>query len=205
MSETQTATEPLKWREEFLLLLASIEKEYFQTLSDDKKDSLLRYHTLIAVGGFVGPRAKEFLNLTWFDIVNKDEGQIFQFKQGRSRNVFFHPHLIEMVNTNFQRLNPTNVHHLVLHKQDEPYTPIKTQQFNQNFARRLEKAKIKTKQPSSHTLRKTFAMHIYRDIYECSAEGLTIACKMLDHRSLEETMKYIGLTDELMKETYLKF
>lgn len=205
MSEDQKRTEPLLWEQEFLLLLSSIEKEYFQTTSDAKFDALVRYHTLVAIGGFVGPRAKEFLNLTWFDVVGKDEGQIFQFKQGRPREVYFNPQLIEMVDGNFSQVNPTNIHHLILHKQGEPYTPIKTQQFNQGFARRLEKAKVKTRQPSSHTLRKTFGMHIYRDIHQGSEEGLIMACKMLDHRSIEETMKYIGLTDARIKETFMKF
>lgn len=205
MSEEQKRTEPLKWNEEFLLLLASVEKETFQTTSDAKIEAFIRYHTLMAIGGFIGPRAKEFLNLTWFDVVGKDEGQIFQFKQGRPRDVYFHPHLIQMVDANFERINPTNIHHLIIHKNGEPYEPIKTQQFNQGFARRLSKAGINTRQPSSHTLRKTFGMHIYRDIYHCSEEGLIMACKLLDHRSVEDTMKYIGLTDQRIKETFLKF
>ena len=205
MSAAQKPTEPLLWNDEFLRLLNSISAEIKSAEALSKKDTLIRYHTLIAIGGYVGPRAKEFLNLTWYDVVGKHRGEIFQFKQGRPRQVYFHPKLINLIDNNYKALDPDNVHDLILHKQGDPLEPIKTQQFNQNFARRLAKAGITTQQPSSHTLRKTFGMHIYRDIYGATEEGLVMACKLLDHESIEETIKYIGLTDDRIKQTFLSF
>ena len=204
MSTDQVPAEPLLWKEEFLKLLASIEREYYKTTSESKQDMILRYQTLIAVGGYIGPRAKEFLHITWNDIVDKSEGDLYQFKVGRKRKVYFNEGLIQIVNKNYKKLDPINPHHLILHKKESPVVPIKTQQFNQNFRRFLERAGIKARQPSSHTLRKTFGMHIYRDVNNCSDEGLHLACKMLDHWSIEETLKYLGITDKRIKETYKK-
>ncbi|MEP2025487.1 MAG: tyrosine-type recombinase/integrase [Reichenbachiella sp.] len=205
MSEGQKPTRPLLWEVEFMKLLASIEDSYVKTMHPDKRQRFLRYHTLLSVGGYIGPRAKEFLNLRWIDIVNKTEGDLFQFKQGRQREVFFHQHLIRIIDANYTKLDPENIQHLVLHKKDEPNTPIATRQFNSSFKRLLENANIHTGTPSSHTLRKTFGMHIYADVYGSTEKGLIMASKMLDHRSVEDTMKYIGLTRDKMKETYLKF
>ncbi|MEP2025507.1 MAG: tyrosine-type recombinase/integrase [Reichenbachiella sp.] len=204
MSEGQKPTRPLLWQEEFLKLLAYLEAEYSRTKAVSKRDRLLRYHTLIAVGGFIGPRAKEFLNISWSDIVGKTEMDLYQFKVDRAREVHFNATLIAMVQANFTKVNPINLHHLVLHKQDEPMAPISTRQFNESFKRFLRKAKIDTQQPSSHTLRKTFVRHIWADLHNKSDEGLQIASKMVGHESTEHTRDYLGITSELMKENYRK-
>lgn len=205
MSEGQKPTRPLLWQVEFLTLLVSIEKEYHKTVNTSKRERLLRYHTLIAIGGYIGPRAKEFLNLTWYDVVNKNELDFYQYKVGRKRRAPFHPKLIKMINRNYELIEPINEQHLILHKEDNPNAPVSTRQFNASFKRLLERAGIDTRQPSSHTLRKTFALHVYADIHNSSSKGLAEACKMLDHRSIDQTMDYIGLTEDKLKETFLKF
>ena len=204
MSIDQKPAEPLDWKDEFLYLLNHIEKEYERKVGADR-DRLLRYHTMIATGGFLGTRAKEMLNLSWNDIVGKTENDIFQFKQGRKRKVYFADAYIEMVNQNFQRIKPANIYDLILHKKDRPTVPISTRQFNASFARLLKRAGIHKEVPSSHTLRKTFGTYIYKEYFKSTEEGLITASQMLDHQDIEETKKYIGITDKVIKEVYRGF
>ncbi|MEQ8423080.1 MAG: tyrosine-type recombinase/integrase [Balneola sp.] len=205
MAEDQTKTQPLLWQDEYEKLLAEMDREIHRMESEELRMKWIRYQTLIIAGGHFGLRAKEFLNLSWSQLVNKSESSAFQYKTKRKRKFYFSKNVIRLLNHNYELVNPWNIHHLVLHKQKSPMEPISTRQFNESFARILSKCGITAANPSSHTLRKTFAHHIWADLYEKSEEGILVACEMLDHQDPKETKVYLGITDKKIKDTYLRF
>ncbi len=203
MSEKQTRTEPLLWEQQYQKLLASLDNRILRETA--KKEKLIRYQTIIITGGYFGSRAKEFLHLTWSDVVGKKQTDVFQFKTGRKRKIYFNEKVIRMIDQNYQMIDPVNSHHLILHKKDQPTVPISTRQFNESFAKILERCSIDTQNPSSHTLRKTFAYHIWADIYHKTEEGILMASQMLDHQDIKETMTYLGIGEKKIKDTYMRF
>lgn len=204
MAEDQVKTQPIDWNI-FLQLLATMDGMIHRMPAGDKKQKWIRYQTLIICGGFFGLRAKEFLNLSWDQVVNKKESSVFQFKTKRKRKIYFNEKVIKMLDHNYFLINPLNIHHLILHKQSSPTEPISTRQFNDSFAKILATCEIETENPSSHTLRKTFARHIWVDLYNKTEEGIVVTSEMLDHQDIEETKTYLGIKTQQIRDTYLRF
>lgn len=205
MSEKQNKTHPLIWEDQYLKLLACLDNKILREVNSSKKEKLIRYQTLIIIGGYFGPRAKEFLHMSWFDVVEKKQTDSFQFKTGRKRKIYFNERVIRMIDQNYKMIDPLNIHHLILHKKDRPTEPVATRQFNESFAKILPACSVKAGNPSSHTLRKTFAHHIWADLYDKTEEGILMASQMLDHQDTKETSTYLGISEKKIKETYMRF
>ena len=204
MAINQKSCEPLDFESVFLKLLADMDGLFHHLGNGRAKEKLLRYQTLIAAGGYIGLRAKEFLSLCWSDIIDKNNNEVFQFKTKTKRNVYFAPSFIKMVDRNYKLIDPVNIHHLVLHKQDNPKIPVSTNQFNQSFGRYLSKFKVNTPTPSSHTLRKTHMIHAWHLLGNDERAYLTVG-KMMGYKSKDQIMDYLGHTQRDIKAAVLKF
>ena len=101
------------------------------------------------------------MHLCWFDIIDKTENSLFQFKTAINRKVYFARSFIKLAERNFRLLDPDNIHYLVLARQDNPMEPVATRQFNQALGMYFEKFRVETENPSSHTLRKTHLEHAW--------------------------------------------
>lgn len=204
MSENQEPCEPLKWDQEFLLLLARMDGEIHREKRANRKETMIRYQTVIAAGGYLGLRGKEFLHLSWDDIIGKTETKLFQFKTKSKRKVYFAPSFIKIVERNFNMIDPENMHHVILHKKDSPTVPITTNQFNQYFKRRMDAAEIQTVQPSSHTLRKTFVLHLWEELGS-NEMATALTAKAMNYSSREQVLDYIGVNAKAIKGAVVKF
>lgn len=202
MSRFQTPCAPLDWKNEFLYFLAQMDGEIHRETDDSKRLKLVKYQTIIAIGGYFGPRAKEFLTMTWNDIIDKKEGEIFEYKTEKKRKVAFHPNFISYANRNFKIINPLNIHHLILHKTSSPLERIATPQFNRAFKNYLVKFNIKTENPSSHTLRKTFMERLWNRLGADSKAYLTVA-KHMGYQDVSQVQDYLGHTRQQIKEAVI--
>jgi integrase len=64
------------------------------------------------------------------------------------------------------------------------------------------KYKLSVKRFSTHSLRKTFAKRVYTMAGTNSEDALVRLSEMLGHSSTGITRKYIGLTQQVMMDTY---
>lgn len=209
MSAKQNPCSPLDFDNVFLKLLADMDGEIHRIRSGERSqlnaEKMVRYQTLIAAGGYFGPRAKELLSLKWFDIVGKKETSVFyQFKTGKNRKVYFAPSFIKLAERNYRLIDPINLHHLVLHKRDNPMEPVATRDFNENLAYYFERFGVVTENPSSHTLRKTFMNHAWQQLGGDERAYLTVG-KMMGYASKEQVMDYLGHTQKQIREAVLRF
>lgn len=214
MAENQVPARYLKWDEEFLYLLAQMDGDIHRLVArDEQKDDgelsdaarkLIRYQTLIACGGYFGPRPGELCRLNWFTVLDKDEFKFRPSKKGKPRRIAINPNLKAMISRNHDWIKPMNPHYLILHRQDNPMEPVLTTQFNAAFKKYLKKFRIKLREVSSHTLRKTFVYHAWQ-IMGGDEKALVEVSKMVGHRSVEYTLDYIGVTWEKVKGVYLRF
>ncbi len=171
------------------------------TALGEKKKHLACYQTSIAIGGYLGPRAKELLQFTWHHVINKKEKDLYEFKTEKNRKVYYNNKLLQLVKANFQIIDPINVHDFIL-ASNELNKPITTRAFNKSFKHILKQYSIETDNPSSHTLRKTFAYRVFKN--EGGDESaLIFVSEILAHSTLKVTRKYLGITQNALKKAYL--
>jgi integrase len=103
---------------------------------------------------------------------------------------------VAITEKNLKVVQPESLHFSILHNQ--AYQPISTSSFNEAFRKYLRKYEIATDNPSSHTLRKTFALRLF-EVEGGDARALAIVQKALSHRSTEYTAEYIGVTWKAIK------
>lgn len=204
MSLNQAPCAPLDFEREFLKLLADMDGDIHRSLKGGRLDplKLVRYQTLIAAGGYFGARAKELLSLTWFDIVGKRETSVFQFKT--KRQVYFAPSFMKLAERNYKLIEPLNIHHLVLHRRDNPMQPVSTGDFNENLGYYFKRYGVVTENPSSHTLRKTFMLHAWHQLGADDRAYVTLA-KMMNYREVGQVRDYLGHTRAEIHEAVLRF
>jgi integrase len=138
MSAAQLPCSPLDFEAVFLRLLADMDGEIHRlpvAYPRDRqiRDKLIRYQTIIAAGGYLGARAKELLNLRWYDIVGKTENSVYEYKTGKSRKVYFSKSFIKIAERNYKLIEPVNIHHLTLHRADNPMVAITTRDFKKTL------------------------------------------------------------------------
>lgn len=199
MSTKQTPCSPLHFKNQFLKLLSEMDGAIHRLPFGASRTKMIRYQTLIAAGGYFGPRAKELLNLKWIDIVHKTETKIFEYKTSKIRSVYFSKTFIRYADTNFKLIDPVNIHHLVLHKKNRPMEPVSTRDFNESFAAYLKMFGIETDNPSSHTLRKTFMNAMWHELGGTEQAYLTVG-KMMGYQDKSQVMDYLGHTKKQIKE-----
>ena len=208
MAANQQPCSALDFDSVFLKLLADMDGEIHRIRSGERSmlngEKMVRYQTLIAAGGYFGPRAKELLSLKWFDIIGKKESSVWQFKTGKKRKVYFSPSFIKLAERNYKVIDPINIHHLVLHRKDNPMAPVATRDFNENLKYYFERFGVQTENASSHTLRKTFMSHAWDELGGDERAYLTIG-KMMGYASKEQVMDYLGHTQRQIREAVLRF
>ena len=82
----------------------------------------------------------------------------------------------------------------------------KQMRSDQTFPRMFKGIRVKyrlsIKRFSTHSLRKTFAKRVYTMAGNRSEDALVRLSEMLGHSSTAITRKYIGLTQQVMADTY---
>lgn len=202
MSAQQTACSPLKWEEEFQKLLHEMSVMIHEA-SGNRKVTLARYQTAFAIGGYLGPRAKELLHFTWYDFVGKTTKDLYEFKTEKKRKIYFNDKLVRLVNSNYEIVDPLNIHDFILASPSHPGKTITTRAFNKTFKELLSQFNIKTDNPSSHTLRKTFSYRIFKN-KGADEQALIFISEILNHASTKYTRKYLGIRKNQIKDAYLK-
>ena len=86
-----------------------------------------------------------------------------------------------------------------LSKIGQPYT---ADRLNVMFKGIRVKYRLSIKRFTTHSLRKTFAKRVYTMAGNRSEDALVRLSEMLGHSSTAITRKYIGLTQQVMADTY---
>ncbi|WP_421870688.1 tyrosine-type recombinase/integrase [Marinoscillum sp.] len=206
MSINQLPTKPLDWTQEYQLLLSSMDKEINTLESLNMRIKWAKYQTLIGIAGNFGLGAKELLGLRWNDVINKNHNDIFPYEYNKRKiHIYFNRSIVWLINKNHKIIDPVNDHHLILHKVNSPTTAISTRQFNSTLQKITSKLKIGGPNISSHTLRKTFAYHLWKDIYDRSTDGLSVVSKVLNHQDVKETQMYLSINNKQIRPTIIRF
>lgn len=192
MRKKQTATSGIDWNSMLGLTLRL------------RQDKLHRDYLLITMGCYFGLRIGDLLSLRWEDVIDKDEFFINEQKTKKSRKITINPNVKEALNFCLNELkckNQFTAGALIFSNRWD--ARITVSYVNKRLKIIFKKYNVSVKNPSSHTLRKTFGKRIYESDNK-SERALVFLSEIFSHSSIAVTRRYIGITQEQIANVYLQ-
>ena len=164
------------------------------------KDDNYKMSLLIALGCFTGLRISDILALRWKQILDTSEFTIIEKKTGKQRTLRLNPQLQEHIKDCYEHIKPLTIHAPILVSQKG--TVFSIQRINVLLKEIKKTYKLKVKNFSCHSLRKTFGRQVYNMNSENSELALVKLMEIFNHSSVTVTKRYLGLRQEEILETY---
>ena len=192
MKIKKTVTAPLKWTTAMKLLAIMRESE-----------NLAESRLLLALGFYTGLRISDILKLCWRDLENPILN-IEEQKTGKFRRIDLNKKLQTIIQQVRLTIQPFDTNQFIFKGKRGPNKnkPLTVVGANNRIKQIFERFDIQTQNPSSHTLRKTFALRVY-NINQRSEDALILLSEMFNHSNISITRKYIGITQERITNVYL--
>lgn len=164
------------------------------------KDENYKISLLIALGCFTGLRISDILALRWKQILNSEEFTIIEIKTGKQRTIRLNSQLQQHIKDCYEQINPIGINAPILVSQKG--TVFTIQRIN-IILKEVKKAnKLKVKNFSCHSLRKTFGRQVYNMNNDNSELALVKLMELFNHSSVAITKRYLGLRQEELLNTY---
>ena len=164
------------------------------------KDGNYKMSLLISLGTFTGLRISDILALKWKQILNSEEFTIVEKKTGKKRVIRLNQQLQKHISECYEHINPIGINAPILVSQKGTIFTI--QRINVILKEVKKKYRLKVKNFSCHSLRKTFGRQVYNMNSENSELALVKLMELFNHSSVSITKRYLGLRQEEILETY---
>ena len=164
------------------------------------KDNNYKMSLLVALGCFTGLRISDILALRWNQILGVSEFTIIEKKTSKKRTLRLNPQLQQHIQECYDHIQPIGVKAPILVSQKGTIYTI--QAINRILKEIRKKYKVKIKNFSCHSLRKTFGRQVYNMNSENSELALVKLMELFNHSSVSSTKRYLGLRQEEILETY---
>lgn len=164
------------------------------------KDENYKMSLLIALGCFTGLRISDILALRWKQILDTDEFSVTEKKTDKIRTIRLNPQLQEHIRECYEHINPAGINAPILVSQKG--TVFSVQRINIILKEVKKKYRLKIKNFSCHSLRKTFGRQVYNMNSENSEFALVKLMELFNHSSVAITKRYLGLRQEEILQTY---
>ena len=164
------------------------------------KDGNYKMSLLIALGCFTGLRISDIIALRWEQILSTEEFTIIEKKTGKKRALRLNPQLQQHIRECYEHIQPIGLKSPILVSQKG--TVFTIQRINVVLKEIKRKYRLKVKNFSCHSLRKTFGRQVYNMNSENSELALVKLMELFNHSSLAITKRYLGLRQEEILQTY---
>lgn len=164
------------------------------------KDGNYKISLFISLGCFTGLRISDILALRWKQILGTDEFAVIEKKTGKQRIIRINPQLQQHIKECYKHINPVGVNAPILISQKG--TVFTVQRINVVLKEVRRKYRLKIKNFSCHSLRKTFGRQVYTMNGENSELALIKLMELFNHSSVAITKRYLGLRQEEILQTY---
>lgn len=164
------------------------------------RDGDYRMSMLIGCGAFFGLRISDTLSLSWSMLLNDDKFVIYEKKTNKRRVV--------KINKGFQKHIADCHKALKITDDNEPCflsrkkMVYSTQRINILLKQIKKKYNVRIEHFSTHSLRKCWALKIYRESGNDASLALQKLSLMMNHASVSVTRTYLGITESQMLDTY---
>ena len=188
----KTVTAPLKWTTAMKLLAIMRES-----------DKLAESRLMMALGFYTGLRISDILKLRWEDLQSPIL-EISEQKTGKTRRIDFNKKLQVIAQEVRVIIQPMDYNQFIFKGKRGPNKnkALTVVGANNRIKQIFERFDIVTQNPSSHTLRKTFALRVY-ETNQRSEDALILLSEMFNHSNISITRKYIGITQQRITNVYL--
>ena len=164
------------------------------------KDENYKMSLLIALGCFTGLRISDILALRWEQILSTEEFTIIEKKTGKKRVLRLNSQLQQHIQECYEHIQPIGLKAPILVSQKG--TVFTIQRINVILKEIKRKYRLKVKNFSCHSLRKTYGRQVYNMNSENSELALVKLMELFNHSSLAITKRYLGLRQEEILQTY---
>ena len=164
------------------------------------KDENYKISLLIALGCFTGLRISDILALRWEQILSTEEFTIIEKKTGKKRVLRLNSQLQQHIQECYEHIQPIGLKAPILVSQKG--TVFTIQRINVILKEIKKKYRLKVKNFSCHSLRKTFGRQVYNMNSENSELALVKLMELFNHSSVAITKRYLGLRQEEILQTY---
>ena len=164
------------------------------------KDNNYKMSLLVALGCFTGLRISDILALRWNQILGFSEFTIIEKKTSKKRTLRLNPQLQKHIQECYEHIKPIGVKAPILVSQKGTIFTI--QAINRILKDIKKKYKVKIKNFSCHSLRKTFGRQVYNMNDSNSELALVKLMELFNHSSIAITKRYLGLRQEEILQTY---
>ena len=164
------------------------------------KDGNYKISLLIALGCFTGLRISDILALRWKQILNTSEFTVIEKKTNKLRTIRINAQLGKHIKECYAQIKPIGINSPILVSQKG--TVFTIQRINVILKEVKKKYKLKIKNFSCHSLRKTFGRQVYNMNSDNSELALVKLMELFNHSSVTITKRYLGLRQEELLNTY---
>ena len=164
------------------------------------KDENYKMSLFIALGCFTGLRVSDITSLRWFQILGVDEFTIIEKKTGKQRTIRLNPQLQKHIQECYEHIKPIGVKAPILVSQKG--TIFTVQSINRLLKQIKAKYKVKVKNFSCHSFRKTFGRQVYNMNSDNSEFALVKLMELFNHSSIMTTKRYLAIRQEELLDTY---
>ena len=138
--------------------------------------------------------------LRWKQILNSEEFTIIEIKTGKQRTIRLNSQLQQHIKDCYEQINPIGINAPILVSQKG--TVFTIQRINIILKEVKKTYKLKVKNFSCHSLRKTFGRQVYNMNSDNSELALVKLMELFNHSSVSITKRYLGLRQEELLNTY---
>ena len=164
------------------------------------KDNNYKMSLFVALSCFTGLRVSDILALRFCQILDVSEFTIIEKKTGKKRTIRLNPKLQKHIQECYKQINPIGVNAPILVSQKG--TTFTIQAINRMLKQIKAKYKVKIKNFSCHSFRKTFGRQVYNMNSENSELALVKLMELFNHSSVSITKRYLGLRQEELLQTF---
>ena len=164
------------------------------------RDGDYRMSLLIGCSAFFGLRISDTLTLSWSMLLNDDKFVIYEKKTNKRRVVKINKGFQKHIKDCYDALHITNEDEkCFLSRKKMVYS---TQRINILLKEIKKKYNLKIEHFSTHSLRKCWALKIYKESGNDASLALQKLSLMMNHASVSVTRTYLGITESQMLDTY---
>ena len=164
------------------------------------RDGDYRLSLLIGCGAFFGLRISDTLSLTWAMLLNDDKFVIYEKKTNKRRIVKINKGFQKHIKDCYDALHITNEDEkCFLSRKKMVYS---TQRINILLKEIKKKYNLKIEHFSTHSLRKCWALKVYKESGNDASLALQKLSLMMNHASVSVTRTYLGITESQLLDTY---
>ena len=170
------------------------EKEYINAVKRVLNESGTRNLLLFLLGINTGLRVSDLLRLKVKDVKDKDSVQIREKKTKKTKK-FPIPKEIRIFISEYVERKPLSRYLFKSRKSNKPITRVQAYRIIKEAGRVLG-----LDHTGTHSLRKTFGYHFYKQ-----TKDIALLQKILNHSSQDITLRYIGVTQEIIDDNLKMF